>query len=104
MATAGGGGGLSGPREFLDVLVILDADTDILAERIRDRDKEHESRRLSAPALHGYLTEQRRAVHAIADVFAREGADVRRIVSSETTTAEQVSLVLNAVSSHPVRS
>ena len=89
--------------QLLDVLVVLDADTDSLAERIRNRGKAHASSQLSAPALHGYLTEQRRAVHAIADVLAREGTDVRRIVSSETTVAEQVALVLEAVSSHPAR-
>lgn len=89
--------------QLLDVLIVLDADTDTLAERIRDRGKAHESSRLSAPALHSYLAERRREVHALADVLAREGTDVRRIVSSETTSAEQVALVLEAVSSHPAR-
>ena len=85
---------------LLDLLVILDADNDVLARRLRTRSKEHEADTMESPTLGDYLARERRACHEVADVLAREGADVRRIITTDTTVEEQVDIVREALERH----
>lgn len=85
---------------LLDLLVILDADTDTLAERVRGRRKRHHADDLDTESLHAYLDDERRSVHRVADSLAREGAEVLRLVTSDTSIEEQVTLVLEALDAH----
>jgi len=79
--------------QLLDLLVILDADNATLAGRLRGRSKEHHADVMPAGSLNDYLGAERQACHAVADVLAREGTEVHRVVTSETGVDEQVQLV-----------
>jgi hypothetical protein len=85
---------------LLDLLVILDADNATLARRVRDRDKQHRAVELPPARLHQYLTAERRGCHIVADVLAREGAEVRRIITTDTPVGEQVQIVQEALARH----
>lgn len=85
---------------LLDLLVILDADNATLARRVRDRDKQHRAVELPPARLHQYLTAERRGCHLVADVLAREGAEVRRIITTDTPLGEQVQIVQEALARH----
>lgn len=85
---------------LLDLLVVLDADNETLASRLHRRSKEHQTDAMSASSLCAYLTAERQACHAVADVLAREGADVRRLSTAGIGLEEQVDLVRAWVDQH----
>jgi hypothetical protein len=82
---------------LLDLLVIVDADTGTLANRVRGRRKQHVTDDLDNEGLRAYLENERRHVHAVADALAREGAEVLRLVTTELTVEQQVELVRQAL-------
>ena len=79
----------------------------LVAERVRERRKRHHADDLDTESLHAYLDDERRSVHRVADALAREGAEVLRLVTSDTSVQEQVALVREALddrSRHPADS
>lgn len=78
---------------LLDLLVIVDADTGTLANRVRRRNKEHLADGFDTEGLRAYLEAERRSVHRVADALAREGAEVLRLVTTDLTVEQQVALV-----------
>jgi shikimate kinase len=80
--------------DLLDLLVVLDADTETLLQRVRGRDKAHLVDGKTADATREYLTRERTACHEVADVLAREGANARRVITTEVSVAEQAEIVL----------
>ena len=85
---------------LLDLLVIVDADTDTLAGRVRERRKAHLTDGFDEEGLRGYLETERRSVHRVADALAREGADVLRLVTTQLTVEQQVARVRQALEGH----
>lgn len=85
---------------LLDLLVLLDADTTTLANRVHRRGKNHVSLGLAPSHLHDYLSAERRACHLVADLLAREGAEVRRIITTQTPVEEQVGIVRESLARH----
>jgi thymidylate kinase len=88
---------------LLDLLVLVDADTDTLVSRIRGREKTHAALQLSDQQLRDYVQAERRSCHEIADALTREGADVLRVVTSEGSPEEQVDEILGALPRHLAR-
>jgi hypothetical protein len=82
---------------LLDLLVIVDADTATLANRVRGRRKQHVTDDLDNESLRAYLDSERRHVHRVADALAREGAEVLRLKTTELTLEQQVVLVRQAL-------
>jgi broad-specificity NMP kinase len=82
---------------LLDLLVILDADTDVLADRVTGRSKAHRADGMPAESMHAYLERERRSCHLVADVLAREGTDVRRVITTEVSIPEQTEMVIDAI-------
>ncbi len=80
--------------DLLDLLVILDADTDTLVRRVRSRDKAHAVSAQPAETVRTYLAKERAACHQVADVLAREGTNARRVITTEVSVAEQAEIVM----------
>jgi cytidylate kinase len=80
--------------DLLDLLVILDADTETLVDRVRSRDKAHAVSTQSADVMRGYLAKERAACHLVADVLAREGTNARRVITTEVSVPEQAEIVM----------
>jgi hypothetical protein len=78
---------------LLDLVLVLDADTEALARRLGERRKDHHADAMPAERLRAYLDTERRACHAVADVLAREGAEARRIVTTESSIDDEVAFV-----------
>jgi broad-specificity NMP kinase len=78
---------------LLDLVLVLDADTETLAHRLGERRKDHHADAMPAERLRAYLDTERRACHAVADVLAREGAEARRIVTTESSIDDEVAFV-----------
>lgn len=85
---------------LLDLLVVLDADTETLLRRIRSRDKTHRVEDQPVEAVRDYLARERTACHLVADVLAREGTNARRVITTEVSVAEQVEIVLTLLHRH----
>lgn len=83
--------------DLLDLLVIVDADTATLAQRMRSRRKCHRADALSDERLHAYIATERRDCHFVADALAREGAEVVRLVTTELALEHQVATVLSSL-------
>lgn len=79
---------------MLDLLVVLDADTDALAHRVRSRDKRHLLDGRPVEDVHEFLDRERRSCHVVADVLAREGASARRMITSEISVPEQAEIIM----------
>jgi shikimate kinase len=79
---------------MLDLLVVLDADTDALVHRVRSRAKAHLLNGRPVEDVHEFLARERRSCHVVADVLAREGANARRIITSEISVPEQAEIVM----------
>jgi hypothetical protein len=85
---------------LLDLVLVLDADTEELARRLRARRKDHHAETMPEGRLRDYLDTERRACHAVADVLAREGAEVRRMVTTETPLEDQIAFVRRWMEAH----
>jgi cytidylate kinase len=80
--------------DLLDLLVILDADTETLLHRIGSRDKAHRVGGQPAEVVRGYLARERASCHLVADVLAREGTHARRVITTEVSIPEQAEIVM----------
>lgn len=89
---------------LLDLVVLVDADSDVLVRRLRHRDKVHQAGVLPEAELRDYLASERRANHEVADQLAREGAAILRVVTSDASLDEQRALVLSALPRRLARS
>ncbi len=82
---------------LLDLVVLVDADPDVLAERVRGRDKIHAADQLADASLLTYLDTERRACHQVADALARDGAEVIRVITSDVPLEVEAETVLAAL-------
>lgn len=80
--------------DLLDLLVVLDADTDTLLRRVQARDKAHVVDRRPADEARSYLERERASCHLVADVLAREGASARRMITTEVSVPQQAEIVM----------
>ncbi len=88
---------------LLHLLVVLDADPDLLVVRLRARDKRHRAAQLSEPEAVGYLVAERQTCRVIADTLDRAGTRVLRLDTGRYTLEEQVAAVQAALTSGPIR-
>lgn len=80
--------------ELLDLLVVLDADTDTLFRRVTHGGAEVPmTQGWSAHELREQLDRERTACHVVADVLAREGAPTRRLITTDLPVHKQAELV-----------
>ena len=84
---------------LLDLLVLVDATTDALAERVVRRESAHPAKALGEDELRRYLQEQRLRCHDLADRLAREGTKVVRIATDEGALPHHATEILVAAGS-----
>lgn len=79
--------------DLLDLLVVLDADTDTLLERVAGGHAREPLTGRPAQEMRKRLDRERTACHLVADVLAREGANARRLITTEIPVHQQAELV-----------
>jgi hypothetical protein len=78
---------------LLDLLVVLDARPELLAERLRARHKQHRADDLDPAGTARYLTSEQQTCRAVADALGRAGARVLYLDTGRLTVEEQVEAV-----------
>jgi hypothetical protein len=84
---------------LLDLLVLVDATTEALAERVVRRGGAHPAAALPRDDLLRYLQQQRLQCHDLADRLSREGTKVLRIGTDEGALPSQATEILVAAGS-----
>lgn len=85
----------------LDLLVLLEASSTIVTERLHGRPKHHRAATLDASAAAGYLAAERETCRAVVDGLGRAGTPVLHLDTGRLSIAEQVESVAAAL--RPVR-
>lgn len=97
-------GRLCSTARLLSLLVVLDADREVLAERLRDRPKAHHAAHLGTEELLRYLDTERRTCHTVADALSRAGTRVLHLDTGRVPVHEQAARVRAALAPRPARS
>lgn len=86
-----------GTARLLALLVVLDADPEVLACRLRARDKEHPAAGMSEQDARGYLDAERQTCRVVAETLGRAGTRVLFLDTGRHELGEQVAAVRAAV-------
>ena len=92
---------LADSADLLDLLVVLDADPETLAVRLRRRQKAHRAQDYDDPAAQAYLLRERSTCARVAELLEDRGVPVLRLDTGATPRSGRAGLVLRAL--HPAR-
>lgn len=82
---------------LLDVLVVLDAEPEVLSRRLHARPKAHRATVLDDRATDDYLRAEQATCRVVADAVARAGAAVLHLDTGRVPVAEQAAAVRSAL-------